>query len=100
VGARGNGAGDLGEVQVHRPGIGERQHQRGAGAAGRTGRAEEVGPLFAGVADHARQGAAPGPDSGEGALLADARLVLDPDLERLVAGLLRQRRRYRVAEVF
>jgi hypothetical protein len=25
---------------------------------------------------------------------------LDPDLERLVAGLLRQRRRYRVAEVF
>ena len=36
MGAGGNGAGDLGEVQVHRPGVGEGQDQGGAGGAGQT----------------------------------------------------------------
>ena len=40
------------------------------------------------------------PDPGEGALLADAGLVLEPDLERLAARSLWDRRGYRLGEAF
>ena len=63
-------------------------------------RAEEVGPVVAGVARRARARAALRPDPGERALLADAGLVLEPDLERLAPRGLGQRRRYRLGEVF
>ena len=100
MGARRDGAGDLGEMGVHRRGVGEGQHQPGGHAALRADRAEEVGPFVAGVARRPRPGAAPRPDPGERALLADPRLVLEPDLERLAARRLGERRRYRLGEVF
>ncbi len=100
VRAGGDGRGDLGEVELHCLGVGARQHQRGTDAAGRADRPEEVGPLVARVAHRPGPRAALRPDPGERPLLADARLVLEPDLERLVPGVLRQRRRYRRGEVF
>jgi hypothetical protein len=96
----GDGRGDLGEVQVHRLGVGARQHQRGTDPTGRADRAEEVGPLVAGVAYRPGPRAALRPDPGQRALLADAGLVLEPDLERPAPRGLRQRRRYRFGEVF
>lgn len=56
MGARGDRAGDLGEMGVHRRGVDEGQHQAGGGAVGRADRAEELGPLVAGVARRARPG--------------------------------------------
>ena len=100
VRAGGDGGGDLGEVQVHRRGVGIGQHQAGGDAALGADRAEEVGPLVSGVPRRARPGAAFRPDPCQRALLADARLVLEPDLERLARGVFGERRRYRVAEVF
>jgi hypothetical protein len=100
MGARRDGAGDLGEVVVHRGGIGEGHNEAGGSAAGRADRPEDVGPLVAGVARRPWSGSASGPDPGERALLADARLVLEPDLERLAAGGLGDRRGYRLGEAF
>ena len=85
---------------VHRGGVGEGQHQPGGDAAARAGGAEDVGPLVAGVARRPRAGAAPGPDPGERSLLADPRLVLEPDLERPAARGLGDRCGYRLAKVF
>lgn len=98
--ARRDGAGDFREVVVHRGGVGEGQHQSGGDAAVRAGGAEDVGPFVAGVARRARPAAALRPDPGEGALLADPRLVLEPDLERLATRGLGDRCGYRLAEVF
>ena len=100
VGAGGDGAGDLGEVQVHRLRVGEGQDQGGAGGALGADGAEDVGPFVSGVAHGARPGAAPRPDPGQRALLADARLVLEPDLERLAARRLGDGLGYRLGEVF
>ena len=58
----------------------------------RTDRAEQVGPGVAAVAGRPGPGAAPRPDPGQRALLADAGLILEPDLDRLAAGVLGQRR--------
>jgi hypothetical protein len=100
VGPRGYGPGDLGEVGVHRRGVGEGHDETGGGAALGADRAEDVGPLVAGVPRRPGSRAAPRPDPGEGALLADPRLVLEPDLERLAAGGLGERGGYRLAEAF
>ena len=43
VGARGNTAADLVEVMLHGDGIGARKHERRAGVACRTDRAEQIG---------------------------------------------------------
>src|SRR5690606_7225082 len=96
----GDGPGDLGEVQVHGFSIGEGQHQGGGGGAGGTDGAEDVGPLVAGIAQRAGAGAPPGPDAGQRALLADARLILEPDLDGLAAGHLGQDLSYRRGETF
>ena len=96
----GHGAGDLGEVGVHRRGVDEGQDQPRRSAARRADRAEDIRPLIAGVAGRAGSGAAPGPDAGEGSLLADARFILEPDLQRLVPCPRRDRRRYRFGEFF
>ena len=88
-----HGAGDLSEMGVHRLGVGKGQHEAGRRAAGRADGTEDVGPLVSGVARRARPRAALRPDTGEGAPLADARLVLEPDLERLAPGRFRQDRR-------
>ena len=45
-------------------------------------------------------GAAARPDPGQGALLADAGLVLEPDLDRLAAGVLGQRLLRQAGEAF
>ena len=100
MGARRDGKGDLGEVGVHRGGVGEGHDEPRRHAARRADRAEDVGPLVAGVARRPRPGAALRPDPGERALLADPRLVLEPDLERLATGRLGQRRGYRLGEAF
>ena len=70
--------------------------------------------MIAGVAGRAGSGAAPGPDAGQGALLADARvrrennppdgflarLTLEPDFKRLVPRPRRDHCRTRLGEVF
>jgi hypothetical protein len=81
---------DLGEVQAHHVGVGGRQHQRRARAARRADRAEEVGPGIALVAGRDGTRTAFGPDAGERALLANAGLVLPPELQRPSAGVLWQ----------
>lgn len=93
-------AADLGQVQGHDLGIGGRHDERGSGAARGAGRAEDVGPVVASVARRARPGSALGPDAGQRALLADARLVLEPDFERLALGVVGEARRHRRGEVF
>lgn len=76
------------------------QDEGGGGGARRADGAEDVGPFVAPVARAAWTGSASGPDSGQRPLLADPRLVLEPDLDRLAAGVFGQNRRYRVGEVF
>jgi hypothetical protein len=100
VGADGDGAGDLGEVEVHRLGVGEGQHEAcGNGPSGADG-SEDVGPLVAGVAPGAGPCAAPGPDAGERALRADPCLILEPGLDRLVPCGFGDQCSYRFAEFF
>ena len=79
---------DLREVEIHHLGVGERQHQRGPDAAGRADRTEDIGPIVALIAGGRGPRAALGPDPGQGSLLADAGLVLPPELKRLAAGVL------------
>ena len=98
--ARGDGAGDLLEMQAHRFGVGVGHHQGGAGGALGTDGAEDVGPIVAAVARRPRARADAGPDAGQRAFLADPGLVLEPDLQRLVAGRGRQGVAYDVGEVF
>jgi hypothetical protein len=76
-----HGPGDLVEVELHRVGVGEGQRERGAGAAGRADGAEQVGALVALVGGLAGPRSAPGPLPHEAVLLADAGLVLEPDLD-------------------
>ncbi len=85
---------------VHCGRIDEGHDQPRCRAARRTDCAKEVGPLIAGIAGRAGSGAAPGPDAGQAALLADPRFILEPDLQRLALRPRRDRRRYRVGEVF
>lgn len=100
MGTWGDGAGDLGEVGIHRFGVDQGQDQAGSGTACRTDGAEDVAPLVAGVAGGAGPCAAPGPDAGQGSLLADARLILEPDLQRFVLSSRGNRGSYGVGEVF
>lgn len=70
--SRSDGPGDLCEGGVHRRGAGAGHDLRGGHRRSGTDRIEEPGPGAAGLAEHARAGAAPGPDAGEGALRAKA----------------------------
>jgi hypothetical protein len=62
--------------------------QRGPDAAGRADRTKDIGPVVALIAGGRGPRAALGPDTGQGSLLADAGLVLPPELKRLSAGML------------
>ena len=93
-------AADLSQVQGHDLGIGGRHDERGGGAALRASGAEDVGPVVASVARRTRPGSALGPDAGQRALLADARLVLEPDFEWPALGAVGEARRHRRGEVF
>jgi hypothetical protein len=75
MGTGSDGAGDLGEVGVHCRRVDGWQDEPRRGAASRADRAKQTGPLVSRVAGRAGSGAAPGPDAGQGALLADPRFV-------------------------
>ena len=100
MGAGRDGAGDLGEVVVHRAGVGEGHDEARGHAAAWANGAEDVSPLVAGVAGGPRARAALRPDPGERALLTDPRLVLEPDFERPAARSLGDRGSYRLGKVF
>ena len=95
-----DGAGDLGEVEVHRLGVGAGQHEACGDSTSGADSTEDVAPLVAGVALGAGSGAASGPDAGDCALLADARFILEPYFQRLTLRSLGDRRSYRLGEVF
>ena len=78
MGTGGDAAGDFREVGVHRLGVDGRQDQPCRGATCGADGPEDVGPLVAGIAGCAGSGAAPGPDAGERALLANARVRHGP----------------------
>ena len=75
--------GDLREMQVHRLGVAGGQDQGRALALLRADRTEDVGRGGALIPGRARAGAALGPPAGDLVLLADARLVLEPNFYRL-----------------
>jgi hypothetical protein len=72
--------GDLGEMQVHRLGVAARHDQSRAFAVLGTDRAEDISRGGSLVFGSARTRAKLGPASGDLVLLADARLVGEPDL--------------------
>ena len=80
MGAGLDGLGDLHEVQVHCLGVAGRQDQGCALALLGADRAEDVGGSGALIAGCARAGAAFRPSAGDLILLADASLVLEPNL--------------------
>lgn len=77
---------DLVDVELHGLGVGEGQCQSRPDAARGADCAEEIGALVALVGGLDRPRAAPGPLPDEAVLLADARFVLEPDLDGLAAG--------------
>jgi len=79
------------QVLVHGFDVDGRQHQSGADATGRADGTEQIRPGEAPVAHRARAGAAPGPDAGQRALLADSRFVLEPDFDQLINRTLAER---------
>jgi hypothetical protein len=72
----------------------------GAHGPARADRTEDVGRGMAVVANRRRTGAARCPQIGQRALLADARLVLEPDLDPLARSLRRQDLGYASGKVF
>jgi hypothetical protein len=87
-------------MQRHRLGIGRRHDQAGRDAALRTGGAEQIGPVVASIARRARSASTLCPNPGQGALLANPGLVLEPDFDRLAMGMLWKPRGNRRGEVF
>lgn len=75
-------------------------NQRGRRCALGTDGAKNVGRGVAGVAQSAQPAAAWGPDTGQRALLADPRLILEPDLNGLIPSAIRQGVGYDRGEVF
>jgi hypothetical protein len=100
VGARRDLPADLGQMQRHDLGVGGWDDEGRRGAALRTDGAEDVGPFVALIARRPGPCSTLGPDAGQRPLLADARLVLEPDLDGLVFGVVGQPCRDRCGEVF
>src|SRR6266576_1239793 len=99
-GARADASADFSQVFVHGLDADCRHDQRGTGAARRADGAEEVGPGEPPVALDPRARAAPGPDAGQRALLADPRFILKPDFNRPAGKLRRDRGACQLGEVF
>ena len=78
MGTGGDGAGDLGQVGVHRRRVDDGQDQPCGGTARGAEGTKQIRPLMAGVAGCAGSGAAPGPDAGQGSLLTHARVRHGP----------------------
>ena len=100
VGTRLDGHGDLVEMELHGRGVALGEHEPGALALGGADGAEDVGRLGALVVRRAGPGAAARPAPGDLVLLADARLVLPPDLYRGAGRQARPERRQLFGEVF
>lgn len=81
--ALGDCAGDFIDVKLHGLGVGMRQGERRACAPRRTNGAEQIGALIALVGRLAGPRSAPRPLPHETVLLADPRLILEPDFDRL-----------------
>ena len=96
----GNVQADLLEMQLHRFGVGGRQHQGRTLAMHRADRAEDVGALIALIRRQARPRPLPGPDPGPSVLLAQPGLVLEPNLDPPVLGQMAYVRPERAGEVF
>ena len=82
VGALGDTTGDFFEMELHGLGVGEGQGKRGPDAAGGTNGAEQIGVVVALIGGLARPRPALCPLPDLAVLLADAGLVLEPDLDR------------------
>ena len=82
MGALRDMARDFVEVKLHHVGVGVGQRQRGANPSGGADRAEQIGVVVALVGGLARPCPAPGPLPNLSVFLADAGLVLKPDLDR------------------
>jgi len=76
---------DLGQVQVHRRGVAQRQDQGGTLALLGADGAEDVGGRIALVLQRRGPRATPRPPPGDAVLLADAGFVGEPDLYRVAA---------------
>ena len=100
MGARGDVATDLGEMQVHRLGVGIGQDKGCCCAACGTNGTEQISPVVALVARCGGSGAAFGPDPGQCALLPDAGFILPPDFDRLAARVLRDGCHDQIGKVF
>lgn len=90
--ARGDLAADHVKMQRHGLGIGCRHDKTRRDAPLGTGGTEEIGPVITPVAGRAWSRAAPGPNPGQGTLLADPRFVLEPDFDRLALDVTGERR--------
>ena len=82
VGALGDTTGDFFEMELHGLGVGEGQGKRGPDAAGGTNGAEQIGVVVTLIGGLARPRPALCPLPDLAVLLADAGLVLEPDLDR------------------
>jgi hypothetical protein len=87
-------------MELHGLGVGKRQRQRGTRSAPRADGAEQIGVSVALVGRLARPRAPPGPLPDSPVLLADAGLVLEPDLDRCSLGQIGQMGAQRAGEVF
>lgn len=86
VGAGGDSAADLIEVELHHGGVGPGQHESRTFAQPRADRAEQVGVGVALVGRQARPTALACPEPDASVLLVEPGLVLEPDLDALVLG--------------
>jgi len=96
----GDVAADLVEMELHGVGVGQRQSERRAFCVSRTDGAEEVGAFIALVGRLTRPRTAAGPLPDETVLLADARLVLEPDFNPSIGWQTVQMGAQRAREVF
>jgi hypothetical protein len=88
------------KMQGHGFGIGGRQDQAGGDAAFGAGGSEQIGRVVALIAWRAGPASSLGRDVGQRALLANARLVLKPDFDRLAGGTVGEPLRDRCGKVF
>lgn len=86
MGVRSDLLANFGKMRGESFGVGLWQDERGGDLALWTGGAEDIGPFVALIARRAGARSALRPNSGQRALLTDARFVLEPDFERLSTG--------------
>jgi len=87
-------------MELHGGGVREREGKRGAFAARRTDRAEEISVLIALIGRLARTRTAFGPLSHEAVFLTYARFVLEPDFDWRAPGNIGEMGAQRLREVF